>query len=89
MELGLDGGQVPHRAVSKPDLLHAVVAVGAVVVVEKAVDGDLVGGAHNGHFQGAVATKAVVVSLFDHDLGGRHPGLELQRIELARRGVIG
>ena len=78
---------VPDRAVGERDLLQAVELVGRRAAVQEAVEGDDVAGAADGQRQRHVAAGLVVVGARHRHVGGRHAGLELQRVDLAEVGV--
>ena len=58
-----------------------------VVVDEEAADGDLVCGAGDRHFKAGGTSEPAVVHLLEHQIGGQHPGLELEGVELGGGGI--
>ena len=62
--------------------------VARVVVVEEAVDQDLVGRARNADLQRAIAAEVVVVGLLDGHVGGQDAGAQLQRVGAGDAAVV-
>ena len=79
---GFDGAQVPNRAVGKFDLLEVVVGGVHVILVEHAVNGDLVCRTCYRDFKRLI-TKVIVVRLLEHHVRRQYPCFELQGVEFA------